>query len=216
VAIAFDDGPARLTPAFVRMLERARVPATFFLIGRQVTAGYHELLVRELADGDALGDHTFNHANLVRSSRGRAELAATIARIQAVSGYTPCIVRPPYGAYDRRVLRQARALGLATIMWNVDPRDWSRPGKGAIAGRSLRQVRPGSIILSHDGGGPRGQTLAAYPGVIGALRRRGYRFVTVPELLGFRPVYRECVKLCDGLGRPREALPRNAVVQPSG
>src|SRR5206468_2586366 len=138
------------------------------------------------------------------------------ARIQAVSGYRPCIFRPPYGAFDGRVVREARALGLAAIMWDVDPRDWSLPGKGAIGGRILGQVRPGSIILSHDGGGPRGETLAAYPGIIGALRRRGYRFVTVPELLGFRPIYRQCARLCDGLGLPRRALPHNAILQPAG
>jgi peptidoglycan/xylan/chitin deacetylase (PgdA/CDA1 family) len=80
----------------------------------------------------------------------------------------------------------------------------------------MREVKPGSIIISHDGGGPRGQTLGAYPAVIAALRKRGYGFVTVPALLGFRPVYRECVKLCDGLGLPRGRLPRNAVVQPGG
>jgi peptidoglycan/xylan/chitin deacetylase (PgdA/CDA1 family) len=216
VAIAFDDGPAHDTPAFVTMLERMGVRATFFLVGREVTAGYRTLLLRELRDGDALGDHTFNHANLVLSSRRHTELAATIARIQAVSGYRPCIFRPPYGAFDRRVLHEARALGLSTIMWNVDPRDWSTPGKGAIAGRILRAVTPGSIIISHDGGGPRGQTLAAYPGVIAALRRRGYRFVTVPELLRYRPVYRQCVKLCDGIGLHRKQLPRNAILQPAG
>ena len=216
VAIAFDDGPARDTPAFVSMLERAGARATFFEIGRQVTAGYKQLLLRELRDGDALGDHTFNHANLILSRRGHTELAATIARIAAVSGYSPCVFRPPYGAFDRRVLADARALGLATVMWNVDPRDWALPGKAAIERTILSEVKPGSIIISHDGGGPRGQTLAAYPAVIAALRKRGYSFVTVPELLHFRPVYRECAKLCDGLGLPRSQLPRDAVRQPGG
>jgi peptidoglycan-N-acetylglucosamine deacetylase len=216
VAVAFDDGPARDTPAFVAMLERLGVHATFFMIGRQVTARYKQLLLRELADGDALGDHTFNHANLVLSRRAHTELAATVARIRAVSGYSPCVFRPPYGALDRRVLADARALGLATVMWNVDPRDWALPGRAAIERTILSEVKPGSIIISHDGGGPRGQTLAAYPAVIAALRRRGYSFVTVPELLGFRPVYRECAKLCDGLGLPRGRLPRDAVLQPGG
>lgn len=160
VAIAFDDGPARDTAAFVSMLKQQGVPATFFMIGRQLSAGDRPLLLRELADGDALGDHTFNHSNLVTSRRVHAELAATIARIEAVSGYRPCIFRPPYGAFDRRVLHEAHALGLATIMWNVDPRDWSLPGKRAIASRILGQVRPGSIILSHDRVRP--DTIAAY------------------------------------------------------
>jgi peptidoglycan/xylan/chitin deacetylase (PgdA/CDA1 family) len=216
VAFAFDDGPARDTPAFVGMLERLGARATFFMIGRQVTGADRRLLLRELADGDALGDHTFNHANLVTSGRDHAELAATIAGIAAVSGYSPCVFRPPYGAFDRRVLHAARALGLATIMWDVDPRDWSLPGTRSIVHTILREVRPGSIVISHDGGGPRGETLAAYPTIIKALRKRGYSFVTVPELLGFRPVYRECAKLCEGLGLRRNQLPRHAIVQVGG
>ena len=215
VALALDDGPARLTPAFLAMLERLGVPATFFMVGREISPRDRGLLLRELDDGDALGDHTFNHADLTKSRRAHGELAATLARIQALSGYTPCVMRPPYGAWDRRVLRQARALGLATVMWNVDPDDWSRPGAHAIAHRVLAQVKPGSIVISHDGGGPRGQTLAAYPAVIHVLRRRGYRFLTVPDLLGFRPVYRRCIQLCDNLGRPRRELPANAIILPS-
>ena len=76
----------------------------------------------------------------------------------------------------------------------------------------LAQVRPGSIIICHDGGGPRGQTLAAYPGIIAKLRARGYRIVSVLEMLGYRPVYVPCIKLCDGIGVPRAKLPRGAIV----
>jgi peptidoglycan-N-acetylglucosamine deacetylase len=111
------------------------------------------------------------------------------------------------------VLGTARSLGLATIMWNVDPRDWALPGSEAIRRQVLAQVQPGSIIISHDGGGPRGETLAAYPGIIAALRARGYRIVTVSQLLGFRPVYRPCIQLCDTLGVPRSALPRDAILE---
>ena len=99
------------------------------------------------------------------------------------------------------------------MLWNVDPSDYTQPGSGAIEQRVLAQVRPGSIIISHDGGGPRGQTLAAYPGIIAALRSRGYRIVTIPQLLGFRPIYVPCVKLCDGIGVPRGELPRGAIVR---
>lgn len=213
VAIGFDDGPWPDTPAFVSMLERAHATATFFMIGSQVTSGYRSLLLRELRDGDVLGDHSFTHPNLAASGAVRGQLQSTIARIRSVSGYTPCVFRPPYGAYNSSVVRTARSLGLATIVWSVDPRDWARPGTGAIQQRVLSQVGPGAIILSHDGGGPRGQTLAAYPGIIAALHRRGYRIVSIPKLLGFRPVYRPCIKLCQGIGVPRSRLPRNAIVE---
>jgi len=212
VAIGFDDGPAPDTRAFVTMLERSKARATFFMIGRQVGAQYRTTLLRELGDGDALGDHSFTHPYLTQSGRVRTELAQTIGAIRSVSGYTPCVFRPPYGAYDPAVVRTARSLGLATVLWNADPRDWALPGVRAIERQVLDQVRPGSIIISHDGGGPRGETLAAYPSIIASLRARGYRIVTIPELLGFRPVYVPCVLLCEGIGLPRRQLPRDAIV----
>jgi peptidoglycan/xylan/chitin deacetylase (PgdA/CDA1 family) len=213
VAIGFDDGPAPDTRAFVTMLERARARATFFMIGRLLGAPYRGMLLRELRDGDTLGDHSFTHPYLTQSGRTHAELARTIGAIRSVSGYTPCVFRPPYGAYDPAVMRTARSLGLATVLWNVDPRDWALPGVSAIEHQVLAQVRPGSIIISHDGGGPRGETLAAYPSIIASLRARGYRIVTIPELLGFRPVYVPCVRLCEGIGLPRRQLPRGAIIE---
>jgi peptidoglycan/xylan/chitin deacetylase (PgdA/CDA1 family) len=212
VAIGFDDGPALDTPSFLSMLERTGVQATFFMIGRQITPGYRQMLLRELRDGDVLGDHTFSHPDLVTAGGVRVQLQSTLERIRSLTGYTPCVFRPPYGAYDRSVVRTARSLGLATVLWNVDPTDWAQPGTAAIVQRVLAQVRPGSIILSHDGGGPRGQTLAAYPRIVAALRRRGYRIVTIPQLLGMRPLYEACTGSCDGLGLTRSALPRNAVI----
>jgi peptidoglycan/xylan/chitin deacetylase (PgdA/CDA1 family) len=216
VAIGFDDGPAADTPAFVRMLERSKARATFFLVGRQVSDRSRSTMLRELIDGDVLGDHTWSHPDLdLRGVDVRGQLLHTIAAIKDQTGYTPCIFRPPYGDYDQSVLRAARSLGLSTVSWNVDPADYTQPGAAAIERRVLSQVRPGSIIISHDGGGPRGQTLAAYPAIIRALRLRGYGIVTVNELLGYRPVYAPCVRLCDGLGLPRRALPRNAILAPA-
>jgi peptidoglycan-N-acetylglucosamine deacetylase len=213
VAIGFDDGPWRDTPAFVRMLERSHARATFFVIGRQLDPADRAMLLRELRDGDVLGDHTFNHPDLTRSSRVLAELQQTIGAIRSLTGYTPCVFRPPYGSYDASVVRTARSLGLATVLWNVDPSDYSQPGTGAIERRVLAQVRPGSIVISHDGGGRRTETLDAYPAIISALRARGYRIVTIPELLGFRPVYVPCVRLCDGIGVPRSKLPHGAIIE---
>ena len=215
VAFGFDDGPDTDTPAFVTMLERNDAQATFFMIGRQVTPGYKELLLRELRDGDVLGDHTWDHPDLTRSPDVRDELLRTIAVIRNLTGYTPCVFRPPYGDYDSSVLSAARSLGLSTVLWNVDPADYALPGSAAIEQRVLAQVRPGSIVISHDGGGPRGQTLAAYPGIIRKLRARGYRIVTVLEMLGYRPVYEPCIKLCDGIGVPRRKVPRGAVIVPA-
>jgi peptidoglycan/xylan/chitin deacetylase (PgdA/CDA1 family) len=213
VAIGFDDGPAPDTQAFVRMLERSHVQATFFMIGRQVSATYRATLLRELHDGDVLGDHTFTHPYLTAIGDVRGQLESTIRVIRSLSGYTPCLFRPPYGAYDSSVVRIARSLGLATVLWNVDPSDWALPGASTIEQRVLAQVQPGSIIISHDGGGPRGQTLAAYPSIIAALRARGYRIVTIPQLLGFRLVYARCAGRCGGIGVTRRALPREAIVE---
>jgi peptidoglycan-N-acetylglucosamine deacetylase len=197
----------------VSMLEKAKARATFFMIGRQVTASWRETLLRELRDGDVLGDHTWSHPDLTHSPEARSQLLRTIGAIRGLTGYTPCIFRPPYGATDSSVQQTARSLGLATVLWNVDPTDWADPGTAAIEQRVLAQVRPGSIIISHDGGGSRSQTLAAYPQIISTLRSRGYRIVTILELLGFRPVYVPCIRLCDGLGLKRGQLPRRAIIR---
>jgi peptidoglycan/xylan/chitin deacetylase (PgdA/CDA1 family) len=217
VAIGFDDGPYPDTPEFVRMLARSHATATFFMIGRQVTSTYRETILHELREGDVPGDHTFTHPDLARlhTPAVRGQLLSTIAAIRAQSGYTPCVFRPPYGDVDAAVIRTARSLGLATIGWNVDPSDYAQPGTAAIVRRVLEQVRPGSIIISHDGGGPRVQTLAAYPKIIAKLHGRGYRIVTIPQLLGYRPIYEPCIRLCDGIGVPRAQVPREAIVQSS-
>lgn len=212
VALSFDDGPSSLTPQFVRMLRANHAVATFFMIGEQVGLRDRSLLHEELRDGDALGDHTWSHPDLVGSGEVARQLKRTREAIRRESGYTPCVFRPPYGAYDSEVIDTARSLGMATIIWNVDPIDYTLPGVMTIEQRVLAQVQPGSIILSHDGGGPRQQTLDAYPYIIRRLRERGYRFVTVPELLGFKTVYEPCSKRCEGAaieGRP----PRGSIVE---
>lgn len=212
VALSFDDGPFPLTSRFVRMLRANGAVATFFMIGEQVNPSYRATLREELRNGDALGDHTWTHPDLLESDEVFSQLKGTREVIRRETGYMPCVFRPPYGDYDGSVIHTARSLGLATILWDVDPSDYTLPGVAAIEQRVLAQVRPGSIILSHDGGGPRQETLAAYPYIIRKLRERGYRFVTVPQLLGFKTVYRPCRLRCEGAaitGRP----PRGSIIE---
>jgi peptidoglycan-N-acetylglucosamine deacetylase len=189
VALTFDDGPFPLTPKFYDVLEREHVPATFFLIGDQVP-GKGALLKRALRDGFVLGDHTWTHADVSGDGPAAArQISLTKNAIRRATGYTPCLFRAPGGAVSAPLISEARGQGMNTIEWDVDPTDWSTPGTNVIYSRVIAQTRPGSIILMHDGGGPRGQTLAALPRIIATLRARGYKFDTVPQLLGLQPVY---------------------------
>ena len=194
IALTFDDGPWYQTPQFLDLLERYHVPATFFEIGRQI-AEYGEggaLERRMLADGDMIGDHTWSHPNV---SGGGAFASAQIMRAaaaikRATNGFEPCLFRAPYGALSPRLESLARSRGFTTIQWNIDPRDWARPGVAAIENNVLANARPGAIVEEHDGGGDRSETLAALPTEIRVLRSRGYEFVTVTQLLGMQLLYR--------------------------
>ncbi|HVE68054.1 MAG TPA: polysaccharide deacetylase family protein [Solirubrobacteraceae bacterium] len=193
VALTFADGPSSYTARTLDILRRHGAKGTFFVIGQQVSGG-RAVLRRALREGHELANHSWNHANL--SGGGRAQLRDTNAAIRRATGFTPCLFRAPYGAVSGTLIGQARDLGMLTIQWDVDPQDWARPGADAIAARRpagaarvLGNARSGSIVVMHDGGGPREQTLAALPHMISTLRRRGYRLVTVSELLGLRPTY---------------------------
>lgn len=186
VALTFDDGPSAFTPKILRELEHEHVPATFFLVGNQVP-GHGALLHRMLRDGFMLGDHTLTHANVAGGgSLATHQIAATQKIIRRASGFEPCLFRPPYGATSGALSSVVHSLGALSILWDVDPQDWRTPGTGAIVSTVMSQARSGSIILLHDGGGPRGQTVAALPTIIRGLRRRGLRFVTVTQLLHLR------------------------------
>jgi peptidoglycan/xylan/chitin deacetylase (PgdA/CDA1 family) len=173
------------------VLEREHVHATFFQIGQQVGTYGRAVDQRILADGDIIGDHTWNHADVAGDGPFAAsEIASTRAAIARLTGFTPCLFRAPGGAVSSALISEARRMGFITIEWDVDPRDWARPGTGAILSNVLGNVHNGSIVLQHDGGGDRSETLAALPTEIHVLRSRGYQFVTIPELLGLRVIYK--------------------------
>jgi peptidoglycan/xylan/chitin deacetylase (PgdA/CDA1 family) len=185
VALTFDDGPSDYTDDFLRVLREKDVRGTFFEVG-QVMPGREEVMREILAQGSELADHTMDHVELP----GYEQIAGAAARIRAYTHFRPCLFRPPGGAVDAGVIATAGSLGMRTINWDVDPRDWSLPGTSAIYAGIVGHVQPGSIVLMHDGGGPRSETLAALPQIIDTLRGRGYRFATVTELLGGRILYR--------------------------
>jgi peptidoglycan-N-acetylglucosamine deacetylase len=185
VALTFDDGPSAYTPGFLRVLRDKHVPGTFFEIGQEM-AGREATMREILAEGDEIGNHTMHHGFYP----GYADLAATSARIEAITHFKPCLFRPPGGGIDAAVIDAAGQAGMRTITWDVDPADWTNPGSGAVYSRVVGAAQPGSIILMHDGGGDRGGTLAALPSIIDTLRARGYDFETVTQLLGYQPIYR--------------------------
>ena len=181
IALTFDDGPSPYTKRVLGILDRAGAKGTFFVVGSEVPGDTSELR-RALAHGHELGNHSLNH-ELHPSS---ASLRATSDRIRAATGFTPCTFRPPYGDYNSGTVAAAQANGMSTVIWDVDPKDWSLPGSSTIYSRVVAGAHPGAIIIMHDGGGPRGQTVAALPRIIAELESRGYDLVTVTELLGER------------------------------
>lgn len=188
IALTFDDGPAPDTQDFLDILRKHHVLATFFMLGLEVQN--FPALAREVAaEGHAIGDHSWDHPDLTFLSARQVtqQLANTRNIIRQVTGVTPTLFRPPYEAYTRQVLNIAFSLKLSTILWNSDPRDWARPGVNAIINYVLNNAQNGSIILMHDGGGDRSQTIAALPIIIERLQARGFTFVTIPQMLQHLP-----------------------------
>ena len=183
IAMTFDDGPsAENTPRLLEMLKQRNIKATFFLIGQNV-ASNSDLVRRILAEGHEIGNHSWTHPQLSKLSDDRvtAEITQTQDAIKDASGFTPTLLRPPYGAITPRQREWIESrFGLNIILWSVDPFDWKRPGASVITQRILSQTRPGAIILSHD---IHKQTVDAMPATLDALIAKGYKFVTVSQLI---------------------------------
>jgi peptidoglycan-N-acetylglucosamine deacetylase len=185
VALTFDDGPGPYTALALRVLRRAGAHATFFLVGRNLAA-WPELPQEETSLA-ALGDHTWTHPHLpaLPSAEISAQLARTKEAIQAASGTPVELFRPPYGAHDLRVDREAQALGLLEVLWSIDTRDAEGASWLQIAATVGADLRPGAIILMHEN---HGQTIRALKfRILPLLRERGYRTLTIPELLALDP-----------------------------
>jgi cellulose synthase/poly-beta-1,6-N-acetylglucosamine synthase-like glycosyltransferase/peptidoglycan/xylan/chitin deacetylase (PgdA/CDA1 family) len=196
IALTFDDGPdPRWTARIADELRRAGVRATFFEIGSQA-ARYPGLVRRLLRDGDEIGNHTFTHVLLsgVPSWERRMQIDLTEATIAGITGHYTRLIRPPYSStpeavtpLDEKVLAQLAGRHYFIVLANYDSEDWRRPGVARIIRNASPPGTTGGIVMLHDGGGDRKETVAAVPRLIATLKQRGFRFVTVSQLAGLAP-----------------------------
>ena len=181
IALTIDDGPSPVyTPEVLRILEKYDIKAAFSMVGENVA--YYPSIAREVADaGHLIVNHTWNHANLMSMKRSKlpGEVDRATDAIQSATGQRPGMFRAPYGAWSPTLLDYCESKKLTPLDWSVDPKDWTRPGVGKIVKAIMGTTKTGSIILEHDGGGDRSQTVAALKIAIPRLIDEGYQF-TVP------------------------------------
>jgi chitin deacetylase len=186
IALTFDDGPwPEITSQVLDILKGNNVKATFFVVGKQVQK-YPQLLKQVVAEGHAIGNHTWSHQyGPYNESTAAREIEDTATLIYQTTGVKTSLFRPPAGILNNGLVTYAQQQNYGVIMWSVDSKDWrSRPTRTpAFIDNVLKEAKPGGIVLLHDGGGDRSATIKALPQLIAQLKKRGYQFVTVPELL---------------------------------
>jgi peptidoglycan/xylan/chitin deacetylase (PgdA/CDA1 family) len=183
VALTFDDGPGPYTQRLVRVLRRMHVRATFFQVGQMMST--FPAQARAVRHSFPVGDHTLSHPAMGQLSRSdqRSQVLDQAARMRVYGARFPRLFRPPYASFDAATLAVLRRYRLLMVLWSVDSEDYTRPGTKWIVHNVVTRVEPGGIVLMHDGGGPREQTVRAVPAIVRRLRARGYRFVTVPQMM---------------------------------
>lgn len=183
IALTFDDGPnATLTPKLLDLLAARHLKATFFVVG-QNAADHPDILKRAVREGHEIANHSWSHPNLGKMSDEavRRELQKTDDAITAAIGKRPTLLRPPYGSITARQKKWIHEeFGYRIIIWDVDPLDWKRPGPSVVTARILKETHAGSIVLSHDIHAP---TIEAMPATFDQLIKKGFKSVTVTELL---------------------------------
>src|SRR5438477_8448630 len=186
IALTFDDGPSeKLTPRLLDLLAQHHIHGTFFVIGENV-AQHPEIVQRAVREGHEIGNHSWSHPNLAKMSDDavRSQIKRTEEAITGAIGSRPALLRPPYGSITPRQKHLIHDdLGYEIILWDVDPLDWKEPGPNIVSSRILKETRPGSIVLSHD---IHVQTIQAMPATLTELEAKGFKFVTVSELLKMR------------------------------
>lgn len=184
VALTFDDGPGPYTPEILKILKRHHVEATFFEIGRMIPY-FDQSTERQVRDGHVIGNHTFDHVRMGSLSpvEQAGQLISATAMLQANGAPAPSLFRPPSGSFDRATFAALKHRKMLMVLWSADTEDYTDPGASVITEKALQGVRPGSIILLHDGGGNRSQTVEALPDILRGLRHRRLTPVTIPRLV---------------------------------
>lgn len=185
VALTFDDGPGPFTGRILAILRRTRTPATFFQVAKNLDENPDPARATTLLDRVEIADHTYTHHSLLTMTyrQQEDELISSAATMESQGEKVPRLFRPPYGAFNQDTEKLMLTRGMAMILWSVDSQDYARPGVDRIVENVVSAVTPGAIVLMHDGGGDRSETVAALPHIIRRLRHKGYGLVTVPELL---------------------------------
>ena len=188
VALTFDDGPGPYTAQFVSVLKQNHVPATFFEVGL-AEPDFHVGTSLVAQAGFPIGDHTFNHYAMSHLSAAgqQTQLNEQIAATSRYGAPYPRLFRPPYGLWDQTTLGILKKMHMLMVLWTVDTSDYQLPGVDSIVHTAVSGAQPGAIILMHDAGGNRAETLAALPIIIRELRAKGYTMVTVPKLVMDNP-----------------------------
>jgi peptidoglycan-N-acetylglucosamine deacetylase len=184
VALTFDDGPnPRWTPKVVAILKAQHVRGTFFMVGQMVN-NFGKAGKQVAKAGMLVANHSEAHDDMAKmtDAQVKRDLGDAQDNIERVTGVRPKFFRFPFGSITPRVQRVAEGMGLAVVEWGLDSGDWEKPSTSTLVSRVTRGVKPGTIVLMHDGGGDRSRTVDALPAIITALKAKGYEFVTVDEL----------------------------------
>ncbi|WP_151736335.1 polysaccharide deacetylase family protein ['Paenibacillus yunnanensis' Narsing Rao et al. 2020] len=190
VALTFDDVPdPRFTPQLLEVLRRNHVKATFFVVGSRAEK-HPRIIAQMVRDGHSIGNHSYNHPEFGRLSMPefQSQIIRTENILRAQTGFKPRLIRPPYGDISEPQVRWARDRGYKIVNWNVDSLDWKSLPKTQVRNNILAHAGKGAVILQHGGGGQSSNlqgTIQALPEVIRILRKRGYTFVTVPQMLEY-------------------------------
>ncbi len=188
IALTFDDGPDDIfTPKILDILKEKKVKATFFLVGYRIEK-YPDIAKRIVQEGHTVGNHSYNHPDFLQMKEAdfQRQINITDKLISSLTGSAPTIVRPPYGQINEKQLEWLTQNKRVVVQWDVDSIDWKGLKSEEIVNNILSRVRPGSIVLLHSGtaaGGDLSGTVQALPTVIDDLRKKGFKLVTVPDLL---------------------------------